>query len=286
MENEPNSRVIINGDDFGMSPGVNQAIIKLHRQGRMNSTSIMTNMPWSEEALHYAQSAATLQVGIHLNLSTGEPILPPDRVPSLVTPEGEFHDMSAFLSRLLAGRIQRSELILELEAQFETFLDHSIQPVHIDSHMHFHAVPTLNEIVSELASRYGVGQVRNPNISAFIVPPPGRAGLVEHAIRKTGASVLNSTQTMMTRKGILLNGPSNRAENLIYLRWFLEQNGEEKQIFITGIDGLNEGTVEIIAHPSLTDEVLPTLSNYVQGRQEELAFLESDTFYKLLVDIP
>jgi hypothetical protein len=286
MENEPNSRVIINGDDFGMSPGVNQAIIKLHRQGRMNSTSIMTNMPWSEEALHYAQSAATLQVGIHLNLSTGKPILPPDRVPSLVTPEGEFHDMSAFLSRLLAGRIQRSELILELEAQFETFLDHSIQPVHIDSHMHFHAVPTLNEIVSELASRYDVRQVRNPNISAFIVPPPGRAGLVEHAIRKTGASVLNSTQTMMTRKGILLNGPSNRAENLIYLRWFLEQNGEEKQIFITGIDGLNEGTVEIIAHPSLTDEVLPTLSNYVQGRQEELAFLESDTFYKLLVDIP
>lgn len=285
MENKPNNRVIINGDDFGMSPGVNQAIIKLHRQGRMNSTSIMTNMPWSEEALHYAQSAATLQVGLHLNLSTGKPVLPADSIPSLVTPEGEFHDMSAFLSRLLAGRIQRSEIMLELEAQFEKFLDHGIQPVHVDSHMHFHAVPTLNEILSELASRYGVGLVRNPNISAFIVPPPGRAGLVEHALRKTGASVLNSTQTMMTRKGIILNGPSNRAENLIYLRWFLEQNGEEKQIFIPEIDGLNEGTVEIIAHPSLTDEVLSTLSNYVQGRQDELTFLESDSFYELLVDL-
>lgn len=285
MENKPNSRIIINGDDFGMSPGINRAIIKLHRQGRMNSTSIMTNMPWSEEALHYAQSVATLEVGLHLNLSTGKPVLPADRVPSLVTPEGEFHDMSAFLSRLLAGRIQRSELMLELEAQFEKFLDHGIQPVHIDSHMHFHALPTLNEIVSELASRYDVGMVRNPNISAFIVPPPGRAGLVEHALRKTGASVLNSTQTMMTRKGIMLNGPANRAENLIYLRWFLGQNNEEQQTPIPRFDDLNEGTVEIIAHPSFSDKVLPTLSNYVQGRKEELAFLESDSFYKLLVDL-
>jgi predicted glycoside hydrolase/deacetylase ChbG (UPF0249 family) len=46
MVNKLNSRVIINGDDFGMSPGINQAIIKLHQQGRMNSTSIMANMPW------------------------------------------------------------------------------------------------------------------------------------------------------------------------------------------------------------------------------------------------
>ena len=154
MVNKLNSRVIINGDDFGMSPGINQAIIKLHQQDRMNSTSIMANMPWSEEALNYAQTASTLEVGIHLNVSTGKPVLPVDRVPSLATPEGQFHDLSAFLSRLLAGRIRRSELMLELEAQFELFLDHGIQPVHVDSHMHFHAVPALNEIVSELASRY------------------------------------------------------------------------------------------------------------------------------------
>lgn len=285
MVNKLNSRVIINGDDFGMSPGINQAIIKLHQQGRMNSTSIMANMPWSEEALNYAQTASTLEVGIHLNVSTGKPVLPVDHVPSLATPEGQFHDLSAFLSRLLAGRIRRSELMLELEAQFEMFLDHGIQPVHVDSHMHFHAVPALNEIVSELASRYGVGMVRNPNISAFVVPPPGQASLVEHALRKTGASVLNSTQTLMTRKGIQLNGPANRADNLIYLRWFLGQVGEAQRSFLTSINGLSDRSVEIIAHPSLVDEVLPTLSNYVQGRREELAILESDSFYGLLANI-
>lgn len=285
MEIKRNSRVIINGDDFGMSPGINRAIIKLHQQGRMKSTSIMANMPWSEEALQYAQTASILEVGVHLNVSTGKPILPAERVPSLATSEGQFHDMSAFLSRLLAGRIQRSELLLELEAQFEKFLEQGIQPVHVDSHMHFHAVPALNEIVSELASRYGIEKVRNPNISAFVVPPPGQAGLVEHALRKTGASVLNSTQTMMARKGILLNGPSNRADNLMYLRWFLGRDGEAGRSFLTSMDGLNDSSVEIIAHPSLADEVLPTLSNYVQGRREELAFLESDSFYGLLADL-
>ena len=285
MVNKPNSRVIINGDDFGMSPGINRAIIKLHQQSRMNSTSIMVNMPWSEEALQYVQTTSALEVGVHLNLSTGKPILPADRVPSLATSEGQFHDMAAFLSRLLAGRIRRSEILLELEAQFEMFLDHGIQPVHVDSHMHFHAVPALNEIVSELASRFGVGTVRNPNISAFVVPPPSQAGLVEHALRMTGASVLNSTQSMMTRKGIMLNGPANRADNLIYLRWFLGRDGEAQRSFITSIDGLNDRSVEIIAHPSLTDEILPTLSNYIHGRREELAFLESDSFYSLLAGL-
>lgn len=285
MTNILDSRVIINGDDFGMSPGINRAIVKLHQQGRMNSTSIMVNMPWSEEALQYAQSAFTLITGVHLNVSTGRPILPVDRVPSLTTSEGQFHDMSAFISRLLAGRIRRSELMMELEAQFEMFLDHGIQPVHVDSHMHFHAVPALNEIVSELANRYRIGKVRNPNISAFVVPPPDQAGLVEHALRKTGASVLNSTQTIIARKGILLNGPTNRADVLIYLRWFLGRNGEAQRSFITSIEGLNNHSVEIIAHPSLADEILPTLSNYVQGRRKELALLESDSFYGLLADL-
>lgn len=285
MLNHSNTRVIINGDDFGMSPGINLAIKRLHRLGRLNSTSIMVNMPWSKEALTYARETPTLEVGVHLNLTTGEPILPAERIPSLVTSPGQFYDMSAFLSRFLAGRIQRTEIMLELGAQIERVLDHDLRPTHLDSHMHFHALPTLNAIVSELAGRYGVELERNPNISAFVVPPPGQASLVESALRKTGASLLNSTQTMMSRKSILLNGPAYRADQLVYLRWFLGDGTDVQRSFLASVDTQETRSLEVIAHPSMTDEGLPSHSNYVEGRQDEMAFLESESFDELLAKL-
>lgn len=51
----PNSErrrfAIINGDDFGFSAGVNQAIIKAHEQGVLTSTSLMVTGDAAQEAI-------------------------------------------------------------------------------------------------------------------------------------------------------------------------------------------------------------------------------------------
>jgi chitin disaccharide deacetylase len=42
---------IINGDDFGFSQGVNQAIIQAYEQGVLTSTSLMVTGDAAEEAI-------------------------------------------------------------------------------------------------------------------------------------------------------------------------------------------------------------------------------------------
>jgi predicted glycoside hydrolase/deacetylase ChbG (UPF0249 family) len=43
--------------------------------------------------------------------------------------------------------------------------------------------------------------------------------------------------------------------------------------------------LEIIAHPAVADDILPALSSYVDGRQQELELLGSDQFFALLRDL-
>ena len=40
--------LIVNGDDFGLSPGVSRGIIEAHRHGILTSTSLMVDRPAAE----------------------------------------------------------------------------------------------------------------------------------------------------------------------------------------------------------------------------------------------
>ena len=38
-------RLIVNADDFGLSPSVNEAVIRAHREGILTTASLMVNEP-------------------------------------------------------------------------------------------------------------------------------------------------------------------------------------------------------------------------------------------------
>jgi predicted glycoside hydrolase/deacetylase ChbG (UPF0249 family) len=279
-------RVIVNGDDYGMSPGINAAVKQLHQAGRLSSVSIMTNMPWSAEALAYASQAGDLRCGVHLNLSTGQPRLAAEQVPTLIDQDGCFMPISLLLSRLLAGRVDRDELRRELEAQIEAALDAGLTISHLDSHIHFHAVPSLGQLVGDLALRYGVPSVRNPDFSAFVMPPPSEIGPVRNALTKAGTRVLVSAQHALSSRGIGLNEPPPATHQLVYLRWCLEPGpNPPAETFRNCICELQFDNLEIIAHPAVMDDVLPALSNYVDGRQTEHEFLASQAFSEMLEEL-
>jgi predicted glycoside hydrolase/deacetylase ChbG (UPF0249 family) len=65
------SYLIVNGDDFGASRGVNRGIVEAHQEGILTSTSLMVDMPASEEASRLARETPDLSVGLHVAL-TGE----------------------------------------------------------------------------------------------------------------------------------------------------------------------------------------------------------------------
>ncbi len=275
-------RIFINGDDYGMSPGINKAIEQLHQHKRLTGVSIVANMPWTTEALDYARSARELKIGTHLNLTTGLPVLPVDKVPTLVTSTGRFYEMGAFLSRYYAGMISLSEIQAELEAQIETCLDSGVKPQNIDTHSHFHAIPALGNVVIELSIRYGVPTVRNPDLAAFVVPPIGRTRLVDKALKSTRSRIIKSVQKKSKDLDSDPNGPAYKSKQLIYLRWFVRQNREPLKAFQACIADIRADSLEIIAHPAILDEELPSFSRYVKGRLLEFDFLESDQLMQLL----
>jgi len=48
-------RLIVNADDFGLTPGVNQGIIEACKAGIVTTTSDMIKIPYAEEGIMVAQ---------------------------------------------------------------------------------------------------------------------------------------------------------------------------------------------------------------------------------------
>jgi len=117
--------LIINADDFGLAPGINQAVIDLHQAGVVTSTSLMVNMPGFNDAVKRVRHAPTLGVGLHFNLSEGVPIAPANWIPSLVNHKGEFSNNLGW---------DESDVMTELKAQMHRLQSAGINPTHIDSH--------------------------------------------------------------------------------------------------------------------------------------------------------
>src|SRR3990172_2305607 len=155
--------LIINGDDFGISPATNHAILRAHREGILTSASLMVNGDAFEEAAALAKAHPSLSVGIHLVLACGRSTLPPSEIPDLVNGKGEFRDhpvkagMAYFFFPSLAAQIKK-----ELEAQIEKFLSTGLPLAHLNGHINIHVHPTVLGVVLELGERYGVKKIRLP----------------------------------------------------------------------------------------------------------------------------
>ena len=65
--------LIINGDDFGASRGINRGIIQAHRDGILTSASLLVDRPASEAAAALAREHTKMRLGLHLELDAGDP---------------------------------------------------------------------------------------------------------------------------------------------------------------------------------------------------------------------
>ena len=85
-------RLIVNADDYGRTPSVSRGILDAHLNGIVTTTTVMINLPGAlEDVRRGIENAPTLAFGVHLNLTCGKPLTPPDRVPTLIGANGWFH---------------------------------------------------------------------------------------------------------------------------------------------------------------------------------------------------
>ncbi|HET6371548.1 MAG TPA: ChbG/HpnK family deacetylase, partial [Nitrospiria bacterium] len=146
------SRLILNGDDFGMSREVNAGILLAHTEGLLTSASLMVNGRAAPEAVDLARRHPTLAVGLHLVLVQGRSTLSPAVVPDLANAEGRFGDapFPLGLRYFFKPGIER-QIELEVRAQIEKFLSFDLPLSHVDGHLHFHLHPTVLKILLNLS---------------------------------------------------------------------------------------------------------------------------------------
>lgn len=247
--------LIVNADDFGLSPGVDEGILKSHRCGILTSTTFMTNLPWAVESARRLEAVPGLGVGLHLNLTAGTPVLPSDQVSSLVGSDGSFRK-DFFHLRL---NVKPAEVRLEWEAQLRRFFELRGRPTHLDSHHHVHLYPDFTRTAIDLARQYDIPAVRiirpkdlpwsdswlNLNPRELIYSRYAR--LSSRLIEESGLSHCHCTTDL---------GADTTARGLIQL-----------------LRDLKPGYTELYCHPGFIDEELKRLSSHLVPRLREVELL-------------
>jgi chitin disaccharide deacetylase len=130
-------QLIVNADDFGLSPGVNQGISRAHEQGILTSASLMVRYPAAAAAAHYALAHPRLSVGLHVDLA------------EWVYRDGEWQVLYQVVPAEDARAVE-GEVARQLEA-FRRLLGRD--PTHLDSHQHVHRSEPVLSILSGLAQK-------------------------------------------------------------------------------------------------------------------------------------
>ena len=165
------TRLIVNADDFGLTAGVNRAVVELNAAGVLTSTTLMALAGATRDAIEKALATPELSVGCHIVLVDGEAVLPPRRIPSLIDNQtGKFlPGMGAFLARLFTGRMRAAEIEAEAKAQIERLQDRGLTLTHVDTHKHTHMFPMVLRAVLRAARSCGIRAIRNPFEPAWAV---------------------------------------------------------------------------------------------------------------------
>src|SRR5947208_962069 len=106
------SRLILNADDFGLTPGINRAVAELHAAGALTSATLMANGPAFDDAVAIAHANPTLGVGCHIVLTDGTPVSPPETIPTLLSPDGKTFrpSLSDFFLAVLRGKVSEDDI--------------------------------------------------------------------------------------------------------------------------------------------------------------------------------
>lgn len=267
------ARLIVNADDFGMSRGITDGIILAHRYGFVTSTSLMVNMPAAKYAVSQLASVTRLGVGVHLNITAGRPVLPAEKVPTLVDANGRFHGAAAMSRKLWQWRAIGSEIEAEFRAQIQWMKERGVTPTHADSHQHMHIYPAaIGPFIRSLAAE----EIRCTRAPRSVAWPRNRAFGI-HSIGGPHAGSLGRRLSVRLYRGFLqmvafrrFDMPNSRVSFLSRDRGDLAVLGERwKSTF----ENLPQGTFELACHPGLFERGFSENDPIRVLREEELHWL-------------
>ncbi len=230
------SHIIINADDFGLSPGVCAGIIQAVQGGVVTCATAMICSTNAAELVAVHGPKLQGRLGLHLQLTAGQPCLPPENILSLVTERGAFHSRAEEL-----GTVDTREVYREFQAQWQRMCDLGLPPTHLDCHHHVHRLPQVFPAYCRLALETGL-------------PARGLGAAHTIALQQQGIPTAD----------LFVGGWYNDNLSTWQLLELLERH----------LGALPEdGVLELMTHPGLVDATLLHKSGYTQQREQELQTL-------------
>ncbi len=151
-------RLIINADDLGRSPEINDAIANLFVKGLITSATLMANAPYLEDALRKIPGAFRQALGVHLNITEFRPLTAHPGWQGWVDDQGCF-SLQAFQEKPITTRL-REAILAEWSAQIVQLRDYGLRVSHLDSHHDVHTDIRLFWVLKRLQYRFRLRKIR------------------------------------------------------------------------------------------------------------------------------
>jgi predicted glycoside hydrolase/deacetylase ChbG (UPF0249 family) len=258
-------RLLVNADDFGLTSGVNRAIVACHERGIVTSTTLMATGAAFDEAVALASSLPRLSVGCHVVLVDGEPLLPPDEVRSLLAPGTNrfYNTIGEILQAVVRGRFRPEEVEAEASAQMTKLRAAGVCISHFDAHKHTHMFPSILRPVLRAAVTNGVHAVRNPFEPSGSMKPGTVLASRKLFVRWAEVSMLRSLRSRFMRL-VRENG--------------LQTTDGSLGVAVTGELGtavlgemmqrMDDGCWELVCHPGYNDAELASVRTRLRESRE------------------
>jgi hopanoid biosynthesis associated protein HpnK len=264
-------RLIINADDFGLTPGVNRAIVEAHEHGIVTSATLMANEPAFTGAAQLALSVPSLSVGCHVVLVDGSPLLGASQIATLIESRNgtRFHKgLGGFALRAFTGSLDPEQIEAEVTAQVRKLQSAGIEVSHLDTHKHTHIFPSVLRPLLRAAQACGIKALRNPfgpvRLAHFAGHPRQwkRWAQVRALSSLTGRFQQSAKDAGMVSPdgtiGIVATGVLG------------------ERLFRVMVENLPDGTWELVCHPGYNDADLQSAGTRLrESRAEELKLLTS-----------
>ncbi|MEW6261961.1 MAG: ChbG/HpnK family deacetylase [Thermodesulfobacteriota bacterium] len=269
----PRAELTVCADDYGLAPGIGQAIRDLAARGRVTAVSCCTLGPrWPSEGRLIRELAAEADIGLHLTLTDHQPLGP---MPGLA-PQGRLPSLTKLMALAYSGRLDTHEISDEIERQTDRFeASFGAPPIFLDGHHHVHQLPVIREAVLSIFVRR---LIRPGAWLRYLAEPWSR--IRRHAASIGRAWLLSLLGRVLARWGRVLNISGN--EGFRGVRSFRERSPYHL-LFKRFLTAPFPRTL-IMCHPGLVDEDLIKLDWVTRTREEEYAFLAGAEYPGLLAE--
>ncbi|MFL6311480.1 MAG: carbohydrate deacetylase [Terriglobales bacterium] len=272
-------RLIVNADDFGLTSGVNRAIVEGNRSGIVTSATLMANARATDAAIDLAKVQPSLKIGCHVVLIDGVPLTA--NLPTLTNGSPRFRSsLKQFAIAAVRKQIAAEEVQREVEAQIRKIQSRGITLTHVDSHKHTHMFPHVLRPLLRAARACGIRTIRNPFEPLRCWPAGMVLGDPKLWLRSAGVMAFQMFAAEFRSALKECEMVSTGGTVGIAVTGLLDQ-----QTLLRILEALPDGTWELVCHPGYSDSDLQAAgTRLTQSREIELSALSSAETKKALAD--